>query len=181
MPTPSWLGRDSNGILRDFTGEDVDETAMPAEVGGGGEQVVLRQTFTLTDAQIKTLPTTNIDLLTPAEGKAFLLVRGMVRLNKSGGNYTGGGGYLYLRQAGSGFDISNQVSWGNLNTVGQLCSLTPALYENDSLGTLSEYVQDVLDVSAIQVRIIKDPSENLTGGHASNTMKITLLYMEVDV
>ena len=47
MPTPSWLGRDSNGILRDFTGEDVDETAMPAEVGGGSNESPFPEPFVI--------------------------------------------------------------------------------------------------------------------------------------
>jgi hypothetical protein len=36
MPS-TWLGRDSNGILRDFSADEIDESSMPAEVQGANE------------------------------------------------------------------------------------------------------------------------------------------------
>jgi hypothetical protein len=201
MPS-TWLGRDSNGILRDFSADEIDENQTPAEVQGGSEQVVLSRSTTLTNAQIKALPGTDVEIV-PAQGAGtvVLYVGGFVVCDTSAGYYEWAvpGDFeaqLYLR-CGTGMVASARIrDLGNV--LGAILgsedvyamALPPAgLVRGPQNTNVFLAAQEGNVLSGIENQPLSLVAENggavstthFTGGNAANFLTITVLYTVLDV
>lgn len=147
--------------------------------GAAGAQTVQQATVTLTDAQIKALPSTPVEVVgTPASGKAYVLVN--VTLNGSFvaayTNLTGHGWWEDLGLYAQGTYGSGQVS--------DFTGLDGFLnYTSDrGLVTLGPYQWMKRPASAASFELVAlNDTGDFTGGHASNTLTVSVLYYVLDL
>jgi hypothetical protein len=165
---PAWMYKDENGNLI-VDGEDVGETSDIV--------TVRKKTVTLTDAEIKALPTTFKDVL-PAQGATSLIVPMcfVMTLDSLAGAY------------------------GNINSpilLEVMGSPSGNLYNPVSLATLSGFFNDDQEAQIIQpintqinggydirndklmIRVSNGELGNFTGGHANNSATFTTFYSVV--
>lgn len=177
------------------------DEAAPALIYKEGEDIVLdgetyddplvavrSKTITLTDAQIKVLPTTPIQILPlPATGKRYHYISGTSKLALSAA-------YSSVEP-----DASLFISYGN----GGMVSATPQTWADQLMESSGEYVNDLPQGTFIdtfvypnagylgeanyagalllKLRNFNAGAINLTGGHADNNLKVTVLYTIIDV
>lgn len=146
--------------------------------------------ITLTDTQIKVLPSTPVTIITaPGVGKALLLLRGVAVADVRAGVYTnvssGLEGLLYLSIQGAGA-VSNVATLSGLITdaserqlahltVAQLIQGTPSQIVDN--GPLPVSLQENLPLQISAANVLG----NFTGGHPNNTLKATVYYLVVDL
>ncbi len=170
------------------------ETRILALAAGTGS-VIARQT-TLTNAQIKALPTTGVEVVpAPASGYRNKLIAISFSTNTSAGAYTNvntnyadlhtepdylGYGIINDRSVSPELDILNQILKTAVQSVYELS--TPSnIAEGNYPGLL--YVQNIsvvnrvdLDGIAVTLKADNNGSGNFTGGNAANSMKVTVYY-----
>lgn len=156
-----------------------------------GVQTVYSASVTLTDAQIKALPTTPVELVAaPGAGKILLILSAFMLLDTSAGAYTN-----VNAAATGGVDIGG--AYGNFMQVLDPAGLVPALegtdvlafkldtavyisgdqvYNNVAAYTVGDYVN-----TPIIIDLENSSDGNFTGGNAANTLKVTALYTIIDV
>lgn len=172
-------GEVENVATLNLAGATVAETA-PGEAEATVSVPVLSVTVELTDAQIKALPTTPVSVLAaPDADQVIVLVGGMMRLNRSGGDYgNNAASSLQLFQSASLFEASCKVVWSSLRFANRFAQILPALTELDS-NTVPEVVALQLGEGLV---VASDNSlGNYDGGNAANYLRITVLYMLLDV
>jgi hypothetical protein len=154
-------------------------------------QTVYSATVTLTDAQIKALPTTGVEVVAaPGVGKGLICQSAVIHTNFA---------VAYTADADSsigicrpdGFPASFQlVAQSLLQATGELYTLLPgvttpgAAVEGDFAGYA--YVTESLTKTAIEnkglvVANFLTSSSDYTGGDAANTMTVTVYYSVFDV
>lgn len=160
---------------------DATDPANP-EVSATG--AVLSATVELTDAQIKALPTTYIEVV-PAQGanKLVSVVGASFRLNTSAGAYTNhstGNNAFFLAYGDWDVECSGQIAvptgasdymgvFSDPSVRGQVADFT------EYSGWLIGASADVLNAA---VKIVGyNPLGDFTGGNAANTLKITVSYI----
>lgn len=146
-------------------------------------------TVVLTDAQIKSLPTSPVAIVpAPGAGKSIFLVAAFVSVNSAGGAYSnidvgfsglvvGHGNYatiasIYINTSGfleTAHKKSALVTVGSVNDGGGLPPWSQVSFTS------------LLENAALYFIGDNSSSGNFTGGHASNTLKVTVWYVEVDV
>jgi hypothetical protein len=173
--------------------------------GGGGAAAVLSHSATLTDAQIKTLPTTSVEII-PASGAGLaidlLRIALVVRISEPGQVYTNisavsgangpGFSFSYDGAAQIALTLCNGTYFGN-DFVDSL------LGENSNVGIggnvvfsgpwfdvgdpdmgaepwMGEVRGDDLDDRAVVLRLVNPGSGDLTGGDPANSMIVRSLY-----
>lgn len=151
------------------------------------EGIVRSITVTLTDAQIKALPTTAIEIL-PDSGPGFLVfaVGGFIRANTNAGAYTNIDAAAWVRiretqdnmmvlspveEAASG--VSDLLGTGSIMTV--LLGPRQGVLGASSLGFA---IADT-ESAGIDIRASNGAAGNLTGGHPDNSMTVTVIYTVV--
>ena len=143
-------------------------------VNGASVQTVYSQTATLTDDQIKALPTTQVEIVAaPGAGKIIIpLFGGSAVL--TGANYTNKSSDALLSVSMAGFvfysyEIASLVDFGEdafLPFIVATANLpeTTALMANEPL-----------------MITVDNTLGNFTGGDPANTLKVTVLYTVIDV
>lgn len=153
------------------------------------EVVVLSQTVTLTDAQIKALPTTPVEII-PAlgQGKRILWLGGDVVLDTSAGAYDppDAGAFWQLCYLTSPFqqEASGLISVGAMADPGVFEAPVPPLGSyNAAEGYLAGGLTgaDAIDNVGLGIADMYNGVPNYTGGNAANTLKVTVLYTIIDV
>jgi len=163
---------------------------MPLVGGGsGGTSVVSRAAVTLTNAQIKALPSTQVELV-PAPGVNFAIaVMSMgCRLNTVAGAYTNVDANGQLIGAYGNWDndataslktsgILDHAGWEAFWVVGGISLPNVAAYTSVLLaesGALS-------DVENAPIKLAASNAGDYTAGNAANTLKVTVFYATFDV
>jgi len=155
----------------------IKETTTQAIADLGGGSSYLSATVTLTDAQIKALPSGNVEIIAaPGTGK-----------------------YLYVNQVAFALNIVGAYTNVTINIPPQLWYKTSevgivdstlddfAFTTPDKYGTLlNTYPQGYfasadIENRAIELNISNTGAGNFTGGNAANTLKVTVYYVVVDL
>jgi hypothetical protein len=182
--------------LPDTTGAIAGDVLSVVDPEGGEAEWVdqlKRVSVTLTDAQIKALPTTPANLVAaPGAGKAILPLSGFALVKTPG--YVG---YANLDATSPGFYVewfeggssSDPLMFGPRTQVQELIAgdwpaviypLEPVNATNDTKKTYG--LDDAPGINAaLRLRIPNAAAGNFTGGDAANSMIVTLLYVIVDV
>lgn len=155
---------------------------------------IFQRKVILTDAQIKALPTTPFEILpTPGEGKMIKYVSGMMVLDTVAGAYTNVGattasGY-YLTYEG-GADASNYNMLSIFYQAGQLRfvpNISTPFNKNpdgnllDTFTLVSNVVNKNLTLSVYNDDGADNDAGDFTGGHADNTLEVTVFYSIVNL
>lgn len=153
---------------------------------------LLEVTITLTNDQIKALPTTPVEILpAPTAGTIAFPVSMLVITHFSDGKYTNinTDGYLEVKTGTTSITeyVPNESATG-LNKLGQFLSGN-TLYQlkpqaqplNGWDSAPGRWTVSSVKNGATTIDIDNGDSGDLTGGHANNTMKIILTYQEAVV
>lgn len=176
------------------SGATVTEIAAVSE-GAGGEQVVLSASVTLTDAQIKALPTTS-QIVVPAPGAGLALAFVGAWLNAD----CLGGGYSNITASASLYSSGLLITWGNdsinashlakpsnvLGPQAQNQVYLPPFTLIDAADTPSVHAQNAASIDNfdnVELRLVayNGGGGNLTGGDAANSLKVTVAYVVIEV
>lgn len=161
---------------------------MPNPYSFFGLSVERQHTTTLTDAQIKTLPTTRV-LIVPAPGPGRVTVCSAVHGNAERCvlNYATPAGVGYTnRDASPRFRIRLGTTgpWSNyfahvtmFDTHSSL--YLPAFFDANSGGSNADWY-DEFDNIPVYLSMVNGALGNLTGGHPSNTLTVTVAYNVYD-
>lgn len=178
-----------------------------ALVNNGNTDIIVavyQRKITLTDAEIKTLPTVPIELL-PAVGESKILIlhSAMLSLDESAGQYTGlltaTGQFCHINvfygttqeEANDGNSVaSNYINekWLPMFGYGQSSCLLIPQTQTDDLGNSVGYPVPTaswnnksLSLTMMNAAEAGAAGSNLTGGNAANTLKVTVFYSIVDL
>ena len=201
MAEVKWQARRvSDGVLVDVTG---DTTGTPASAPtaneletGSGVVTIYRTTVTLTDAQIKALPTTKVEIIPAQTGKIIRLVSGFGVVTSTAGGYTNvtastvaGSASLSLTYAsGDNMLASNPTRLaGLINAAGvQGWLINP--YMDPVLFSPADYIGDPSPGSITNSILSQgiflqayNTAGNFTGGNAANSLTVTVWHGIVDV
>lgn len=188
MAEVSWQARRvSDGVLVDVTGDvsgtpAIAPTPNALESGAAAVEVSLYQaTVTLTNAQIKALNSTFVELVpTPGAGNMLVFVSAALVMNNSAGVYTGADTDCLLQVVYGDDDIGASTTTSPSTTDDALAGpgidrwvLYPAIVEE----TAGIYVSSDYFLGpnkAFKLRM--QNSGPLGGGNAANTLKVTTWY-----
>lgn len=148
----------------------------------------------LTDAQIKALPTTPVEIVpSPGAGKVLLFIRGLVIVDATAADYTNidaDGSYLTIGYTGGGENTTYVINdagasltqlsallTGNVRAV----SILPLFNFLDGWGPTNNSVPTEANLEAANIEVFAVNGGNFTGGNAANSMKCIVLYTVVDV
>ena len=173
--------------------------------GGGGGSSYLVASVELTDAQIKALPSTPVQILAaPPAGKAYLFLGGAIVLDASLGQYTNVSSFEdniagITAMFSTGFGVMGYErcadTFANVGIWGvQLAPASGRIYSPTDIevtdGAAVAYTQDSFDGlldGAMTINIDNYTAGyavdlgNFTGGNAANTLKVTVYYVVVDL
>lgn len=150
---------------------------------------------TLTDAQIKALPTTPFDLLpAPGAGKIIQFLGAVLNWDFAAGQYTNRNADCVLLAALNGWAGTAASNFSNLEefNVGGRVSLMQFLSAfnfNQSSGPWTNYAHWTDNTSnpssayintPLQLMVDNAGSGNFTGGNAANSLKVTVTYQIID-
>lgn len=152
---------------------------------------VRRKVVTLTDAQIKALPTTPVQIV-PAPGvdQFLILLNAVLRANTAGGAYTNvsSDNFSYLRfwygandfaslktdRSFGGFDLASTLIDGRITLFPQMQLLSIA----SPLTFVGPDIYATSDVAGQPLVLVgANTAGNFTGGNAANTMHVAVHYL----
>ena len=172
------------GGAETLTSKTLTSPVLTSPVIGTGGPALRSATLTLTDAQIKALPTTPISFITaPGTGRRIIPVKGQWRADTSAGAYTNIDATLAKLRLVYGATVA--LASAEVMDDGAPGAFTSLLggAAVKSVG-LHYWDEDPVAVSsvenaAVQVSIDNSASGNLTGGNAANSLRVTLLFLDV--
>lgn len=162
-----------------------------ADANTGDVQVpIFQRKTTLTDAQIKALQTTYIELVpAPGAGKAIVFHRALLNWDLQGGTYTN-----------VNADNAIMISYGDWSKEVSSLTTVPALAQNytylmtlltipEDRPTWSGYVRDFTDGSfsnfidntPLKLIASNGADGDFTGGNVANSLEVTIFYSIVDI
>lgn len=161
------------------------------ETGGAVEQTVLSRTVTLTDAQIKALPTTAVELVpAPGAGSIILFLHAFSVFSAPATGYSMDISPAYLQvysgdpnAVGDSTDVSGLVTFGESLTGTHIALFTQKFAWDDVEG-MPKTIQGTLDFYDNKALYLADAwvgNANYTGGDAGNSLSVTVLYTVVDL
>lgn len=153
--------------------------------------VVLSRTVTLTDAEIKALPTTGIEVIpAPGAGKAIYLMGAFLQSDFTAGVYidSGTGDESLVLLAATNYLSNLFTSWSGVLTSGtKQSSYINSGFVEPGAGSFTGEVVNPLRVASSDIEnaavIIKDDFNGVpdyTGGNAANTLDVTVFYTIVN-
>lgn len=186
---------DFDGVVMNIQSDfETNITAMFSGLAGGGSSsYVLKSSVTLTDADIKALPTTQFEIVAaPGIGKMIMPLRTFSVGDFRGGGYTNLGntaGMVVRVVLGSGTSVtaSNQEGWIFGDNTDVWTFFNDPTYWLDTVPvnnqTLSDggYSLSDLENQPLKLRLDTEFGTDFTGGNAANTLKITAYYVVVDL
>lgn len=132
----------------------------------------------LTDAQIKALPTTAIEIIpAPGANRVIQPIRITGKVDATAGAYVLAG-HTILGVIPHGSDFSGQNFWvedfamGNLDSASQITLWSP--FVADRVVDMAAFKEKALD-------LFMDGGGSLTGGNAANTLTVIVFYSVMDV
>lgn len=152
--------------------------------------LVKRAVITLTDAQIRALPTIPITLVeAPGAGKMVNFISAIAVLRAAGGGYDGINVEYSVISISFGNNLDNASclfkSSGSINDAGnKVLQFLPAGDVGDELDNSQLVGQkvDLANCDNIPLKLLADNnSVDFGGGHVNNTLKVTLYYTIVDL
>lgn len=155
-----------------------------------GIVTVYQRKTTLTDAQIKALPTTPVELV-PAPGADKLLAISKIavgRLNDSGGIYTNlddTAASFFTVAFGEGYDDDASYNFLNLdsmigNDLSTFGSGSVLIWHSYNIESFQRVLPVVIN-KGLFCHVGNNGLGDFTGGHASNTLEVTVFYSIVDL
>lgn len=172
---------------------DAIVAVFPGLGGGspGGSSYLVKAEVTLTDAQIKALPTTPIQIIAAqGSGKVIQLINAVLLSDVSGGDYSGidGDCNIYLANKTDGEDQYSQIISESDGSVTNL--LTETLNYSNQIkvqllltgsNTASPYFAPISRYDNEGMYLYAFNGDVFGGGNAANTLKVTVYYVVVDL
>ena len=195
LSEPARVAHDAGATVT-YAGRPYDPTFTTSVGGGDTVQTVYSRTVTLTDAQIKALPTTGVEVVpAPGAGQAIMPLFAVLVLDTSANYYDNidaaaslqvGADRMNSLLESSGAGSAGSVS-GFLQAGAPYYAIllpaqrTMAVAASPSGGMVgfSGSSDDIQD--AIMVIASNGAAGNFTQGHASNVMSITVHYTVIDL
>lgn len=190
--------------LRDYaTRELLEVVADRAAGGGGGSSGVAIAKVTITDAQIKTLVATPVEVVpAPGAGKAVDLLRVFLsaRIVETGREYTNIGPNATIKFLRDNAEIGPLLTDGTYFGVDTFTELL-GTYSDIGIGgntivagpwydigdpdkgamPVLEQRGDSVDNKPIVIKLGNAPNGELTGGHAANALVVSTVYATFDI
>lgn len=148
----------------------------------------MKETLTLTNAQIKALPTGAIDIVAaPGPGQMNQFILGIIEIDTQAGAYTNVNAsaaiQFQLAPNGNATPITPLIPLdGYLDAAGT--ALNSVLQDPTNTGFGNSFLADVgisFEDLSIGVWVANGGDGNFTGGNEANTMKITVIYDVIDL
>lgn len=176
--------------LSDATGFKAAVEAMfPNLAGGsGGSSYLVKAEVTLTNAQIKALPTTPVEIVAAqGSGKVIVPVIATAYINTSGGAYTGvTDASIVLIDNNSDYLSSVTKIQSPLGSPAANFIIIPCPYMSTGSATfsgitISDQNFSLPDNQSLSIKDDWGGLSNYGGGNAANTLKVTVYYLVVDL
>lgn len=152
----------------------VDNTAADPVTGNVPVvQTVYSLKTILTDAQIKALPTTTIELVPAQEGKLFHVLGAFCLLDNQNGGYSNWDSLPFRIFTGTDNQVLNAVADPIEDTDGPVWYIK---FDNE----IGIYNNVPIVQGPISLKLT-NPSGDLTGGDPANTLAVTVFYSIVDL
>lgn len=160
--------------------------------GGGGSSPLLVATTTMTNAQILTLPTTSIEILTGTAGKVTIPLLVFVEVDTAAAAYSNVGAtpgfddwVIQIKGTTQAVFVSGWVIPYNtlVNTTGGAFVFTPPqgvdISDETTLATELTNIPGEYDGNTIRL-VAFNAAGDYTGGDAANSAKVTIFYVQAD-
>jgi hypothetical protein len=172
----------SNAVRRSLTALNVLDAQNQLAVA------VKSATVTLTDAQIKALPTTEIEIVPAVPGTYLQFLMGFWHLDNRAGAYSNVSSAVLVFRLKQGEDTHKNVSVVYLETnEGALAEADtihvvtfPMLFDLISNQPQALYGNELAEGSIV-LSAFNGEAGDFTGGHANNTLKATVVYIGLDL